>query len=245
MSWSIPVGSALVVNGYDATALNSAGFTWLYWIKRIEGSGNERASMLADNGVYIRMLDTGPGNQQAKILDSVSNTLGFTDGHGVLPNNTWALSMHEWDIGVGGLLRSSLNNGTAGTAGPISLSMIWTSDTVIAIGRDFDGNYSNAHKIAHFALINRPLTSGERTSLASGANPKTLLGSAAIIYLHDNKVAHTGGVTFVDEGSGGSINWDGDDNPSVDDPPGEGGGVTLTQIERGRVMGRGLTRGLA
>lgn len=86
--------------------------------------------------------------------------------------------------------------------------------------------------------------SSELEALAGGAHPLAVFGSDLLDYWAPNsKTSALNGWVLAD--IGGSITIDTGDNPTLDDPPSEGGGVTLTQIERGRVLARGLTRGLA
>lgn len=249
MSWSIPTGSALVASGVNLSAVNITGFTWLYWLKVAAGN-NPRASFADVSDWRMRLVDTGAGSQQAMMNSPAGGTIGFTNGHAAMPDATWFLVTHEWDeaAGTNGEFSSRTDNGTAGVATPGgAYNYILEAASSIALGRDFEGTYGTAHLLDHFTLVKRPLTSGERTALMAGDNPKDLLGSDVLVYLHDSKTAF--GATFSDEGSGGAVTWvsgGGNDAP-VDEP--EGGGeepsITLQQIERGRVLVRGLTRGLA
>lgn len=247
MSWVIGTNKALALDNVDLSEIPDGldEFAILYWLRCAAGS--DPRSSIVDTATspaapYIRLLNTGTGEVQCFAVGSA--TVGFTTGHGAIPDDVWCWQLHEYNQDDD-TLRSYLDNGSPGeSASSVSFSVASWEAMEVSIGRDFDGNFSSPHKIAHWALCRRHLTSGERSDLAAGANPQTILGSDLLVYLHDDKNAVIGG-TFVDVGGGAAITWDADDNPAVDEPGGGGPTITLAQIERGRVLARGLTRGLA
>lgn len=228
-------------------------FSALVWAK-INAVGYQRFFEVVQVSIASPSMRLGTGGD-AVIAAGLSNTSQMewllTDD--ALSTTAWVPTVLRYNpaIGVGGT--GTLNVGAGGEHSDADW-LVWPAGNtldVLRIGEWLnDPGHFYAGKMGHIALwFGHYLSNTDRDALLASGNP--LSAAVAPTYYWparnsgDGFTAFGGSLTLSQTGTGTDVAFDGDDNPSVDDPPEEGGGITLTQIERGRVLARGLTRGLA
>jgi hypothetical protein len=191
------------------------------------------------------------GNQQIQVRNSSPANTGLTNDLNALTSDAWQLLIYRSSDATD-LIKLRRNNGTdKSVAMTNAFPGGGSNPRYITIGRWLanDGtNYLSTNaRVAHVAIWKSYLSDGNCTALfnggggGGGVNPSTIDASNLVAYWDGSAMAsQVGGLTLSNLDNSITVN-DGD-NPTVDAY--SGGGITLSQIERGSIT-RGLNRGLS
>lgn len=225
----------------------------------------------ATTGTYRGVVEVGrgePSSQQAlptiqtflvnNSLDNVLKRSSVPDSgsHPIIFGTAWRLFVSRYALASPNVI--SLFCGTT-KATDVTYSDDWPGSTTvipdrIRLGAYWENNNSFRRlvvneRLAHVAIFNRAITDDEvqnaTTGMAAGRNPSTFSGCVA--YWDGSSLASQVGSLTLSQNGTGTVTVNDADNPTVDAFSGGGGGpsILLTQVERGRTLGRGLGRGLA